>query len=341
MTGIGVQEARPGGRCSLTLFNHKGGVGKTTLGVNLAFALAKLGKRVLLVDADPQCNLTSYLVESEVVDKLLDESEGENGKTVWSALRPLLDLNSPLLEIEPIERAEGVFLLPGDIRLSDYEVSLQQSWSDCLQRKVRGFTETSALSAVADAAAKRVRADFVLYDVGPNIGPLNRAVILGSDYFVVPAACDHFSTRALKTLGHSIANWVQDWDIISRLAPSGVRLLRGRPIYLGYVLQKFRMYGGELTEANKVFARELDKRSYSDLVQVLRAINPELAPGSQSQFNLGQIKDFSQLASLAQVQGVAIFNVEGGTPYLKNEAGLALTTLAKKLLSRITGLETT
>jgi len=46
----------------LSVFNHKGGVGKTTLTVNLACAIAEAGHRVLLVDSDPQCNLTSYLV---------------------------------------------------------------------------------------------------------------------------------------------------------------------------------------------------------------------------------------------------------------------------------------
>src|SRR5450755_3899071 len=75
----------------LTLFNHKGGVGKTTLTVNLAFALADMGKTVLLVDSDPQCNLTSYLVQSDVVDKWLDESDGKNGQTIWSALSPLIE----------------------------------------------------------------------------------------------------------------------------------------------------------------------------------------------------------------------------------------------------------
>ena len=57
----------------LSVFNHKGGVGKTTLTMNLAATLAEEGKRVLVVDSDPQCNLTSYLIEDDVVDRLLDE----------------------------------------------------------------------------------------------------------------------------------------------------------------------------------------------------------------------------------------------------------------------------
>lgn len=322
---------------SLTLFNHKGGVGKTTLTVNLAYSLAAKGFKVLLVDADPQCNLTSYLVESEVVDKLLDESEGSAGKTIWSALRQLVNAGGDPKPITPYERAEGVFLVPGDIRLSEYELALHQSWIDCFQRKIRGFAETSAMANVVSSVAEDVRADFVLYDVGPNIGPLNRVVLLSSDYFVVPAACDHFSTRALKTLGHTISSWIRDWDVISMLAPNDVPLLSGNPQYLGYVLQRFRMYGGDLTSGDKHYARELEKKSFSDIVAVLRAINPDLAPGSATQFNLGQIKDFSSLVGSAQSQGVPIFNVKDGTPYLKDEAKKAFGALAEKIVSRVMG----
>lgn len=334
MSGLKVSPTAPK---SITLFNHKGGVGKTTLTVNLAFSLASLGKRVLLVDSDPQCNLTSYLINSDVVDKLLDESEGRSGKTIWSALRPIVNASGAVREIESYERAEGVFLIPGDIRLSEFEIALQQSWIDCLQRKMRGFTETSALAKVSYDGAARVGADYILYDIGPNIGPLNRAILLGSDYFVVPAACDHFSTRALKTLGHTVSNWIRDWNIVSQLAPSGVPLLQGTPQYLGYVLQKFRMYGGDLTSSSKVFARELEKRSYSDVVSVLREIDHALAPGSATQFNLGQIKDFATLATLAQVQGVALFDVDGGSDYMKDEARAAFMGLADKILTRTGG----
>src|SRR5690349_13118569 len=102
----------------LALFNHKGGVGKTTLTVNVARALAELDKRVLVVDSDPQCNLTSLLVEDSVVNRLLDQSDGPEGSTLWSALKPIVEATGDLKIVSPIELPHNLFLLPGDIRLA-------------------------------------------------------------------------------------------------------------------------------------------------------------------------------------------------------------------------------
>src|SRR5438309_358984 len=87
----------------VAIFNHKGGVGKTTLTVNIAAALASFGKRVLLVDSDPQCNLTSYLVDDKVVDDLLDRSNNDDGQTLWSAVKPISDATGNVRFIQPIE----------------------------------------------------------------------------------------------------------------------------------------------------------------------------------------------------------------------------------------------
>lgn len=75
---------------TLTFFNNKGGVGKTTLTVNVADALVDQGLRVLMVDADPQCNLTSFFLAEKDLDALLGESDDVNGGTIWSAIKPVV-----------------------------------------------------------------------------------------------------------------------------------------------------------------------------------------------------------------------------------------------------------
>src|SRR5437660_8836357 len=116
----------------LAIFNHKGGVGKTTLTVNIAAAFAALGKKVLLVDADPQCNLTSYVIDDAVVDDLLDKSDTPSGATLWSAVKPIVEATGEPKHIKAIELSTPkLYLLPGDLRLSDFEAELTQMWAEC------------------------------------------------------------------------------------------------------------------------------------------------------------------------------------------------------------------
>src|SRR6185437_5970407 len=138
----------------LVLFNHKGGVGKTTLTVNLAFALANTGKRVLLVDTDPQCSLSSFFLEEEYLDRLLDDSEKLGGNTLWSAIKPVSEGSGGLADIEPVKLPGGLFLAVGDIRLAEYENSLAECWNLCLNRNRRGYLCTTALSRLVDALVK-------------------------------------------------------------------------------------------------------------------------------------------------------------------------------------------
>ena len=148
-------------------------LGKRTLTLNVAAALASLGNNVLLVDSDPQCNLTSYLLEDSIVDNLLDHSDSPEGETLWSAVKPIVEASGDVQSIPAKELSvDNLFLLPGDIRLSDFESELNQLWTDCLQRKVKGFRGTSALSAVVNDVATDRDIDFVFFDSGPNIGPL-------------------------------------------------------------------------------------------------------------------------------------------------------------------------
>jgi cellulose biosynthesis protein BcsQ len=76
----------------VALFNHKGGVGKTTPTINIADALAESGKTVLIVDGDPQCNITSFYIDEPELENLLGESNNNgSGETLWSAVKPVVE----------------------------------------------------------------------------------------------------------------------------------------------------------------------------------------------------------------------------------------------------------
>lgn len=318
----------------IAFYNHKGGVGKTTLTVNIAAALAKLGKRVLLIDADPQCNITSYLVEAAVVDDWLDSSDSETGGTIWSAIKPVVEATGPVKGVKPYERLKNIYLLPGDIKLSEFEQDLPQLWTECLQRKVRGYRGVSAISDAVNLVSEKIKADFIFYDLGPNIGALNRVVLLDCDYFIVPAACDLFSTRALSTLGHSLSSWITDWQVVEQLAPDNTPLLPGKPKFLGYILQRFRMYGGAITGSFAPYVARIEKAANSDIAVILRRIDKDLASGTVSHNRLGQVKDFGGLAILAQNQGVPFAQAEGGSAALKAEAAEEFDSIAKRIVLR-------
>jgi cellulose biosynthesis protein BcsQ len=319
----------------LAIFNHKGGVGKTTLTYNIAAALANLDKRVLLVDSDPQCNLTSYLLPEDVLDDLLDSSDTDKGATIWSALAPIAEATGDIRPIKPqILPVANVFLIPGDIRLSEFESELNEFWAQSLQRKSKGFRGTTALSQLVNRAAHRLEVDYVFYDCGPNIGPLNRVILLDCDYFIIPAACDLFSVRALKTLGRTLGGWVREWKTISDLAPTDTYDLPGKPQFLGYIPQNFRVYGGQPAAQHLRYLTRIEKSVQADIVTALRRVAPELVPSTSSQFKLGEVKNFASLVPASHTYGLPLAQVQTGTPQQREAAGSVFESIAKKIVQR-------
>jgi len=95
------------------------------------------------------------------------------------------------------------------------------------------------------------------------------------------------------------------------------------------------MYGGDISSTYREYARQLERHVFSDVVQVLREIDKELAPGTLSQFKLGQIQDFATIANLAQEQGVAMEDVNGGAPYLRDKAKHEFQDFARKVIAGV------
>lgn len=326
----------------IAFFNHKGGVGKTTITVNIADALADAGKTVLLADADPQCNLTSFYLEESALETMLADSDDGSGGTLWSAVKPVVEGRGGIIDVPIWEvSADGkIHLLPGDVLLSDYEEELPAAWTECFARRTRGYDVTTALAQVVNKAAAAVQADVCLYDVGPNVGALNRAILLDCDYFITPVAADLFSLRALSTVGRSMAKWISDWDTVMKLASAAdrKRLPKGKPSYLGYITSAFKVNSGRnAADPHADWERKIAPRVRDRIIKDIQAVDSSLVPSSGSN-KLGGVKHFHSLAPDAQRHGVAIGKLRGfvntGHYPQVDEARTEFAALAHELIKR-------
>ncbi len=298
---------------TLTLFNHKGGVGKTTLTIHLADAFGDLGQRVLLVDTDPQCNLSAFYIAEESLDELLGEStDADKGQTIWSAVEPVVLGRGGTKNIPTEEISENVHLLLGDVLLSQYEEELPAAWTESFARKSRGYDVMCALSRVARQKAKDIGASLIMYDVGPNVGPLNRTVLLDSDFFITPVHTDLYSLRALTTVGRSVSRWISDWATVRQLAsPTDKRqLLDGTPKYLGYVASAYQSYGGRKAKPHEYWERMIPSRVKIRIIDELKKISADLVPVS-APYKLGDVPNIHSLAASSQETGLPVGKLRG------------------------------
>lgn len=129
---------------SIALFNNKGGVGKTTLVYHLAHMYQRQGQRVLVVDLDPQSNLTSSFLDEEDLSFLWDEYEPTFPDrqeslfsrfdlggvwTIAQAVEPIIRGKGDIRSVDPLEMAENLWLVPGDLELSRFEDELSTNWT--------------------------------------------------------------------------------------------------------------------------------------------------------------------------------------------------------------------
>lgn len=224
---------------TIAFFNNKGGVGKTSLVYHLAWMLADLGHSVVAMDLDPQSNLTSmFLPESEL--ELLWPDNG-HPETILGCLEPLMESLGDIEPPTPRQLQQNLHLVPGDLGLSAFEDQLAEAWARCLDTNPfnshRAFRVMTAFYRVMLAGAARVNAEYVLIDVGPSIGALNRAALVAADVVVIPLGADLFSLQGLRNLGPALRDWRSGWIRRStEQVPPGLPMPGGTMTPLGYVL---------------------------------------------------------------------------------------------------------
>jgi chromosome partitioning protein len=282
---------------TVAFFNNKGGVGKTSLVYHLAWMFAELGYKVVAADLDPQANLTSICLEEE---RLVEIWQSAPRPTVFSALAPLKK-GVGEVSLKPLERVTGNFsLIVGDLELSSFEDDLSANWSKCLDRDERAFRVTTAFSRIVAEAGEQFSADIVLLDVGPNLGAINRAVLIAADYVVIPAAPDLFSVQGLENVGPRLISWRKEWqERIAKAPPDlGFSLSQGEMRPIGYVVSRHSVREGRQVKA---FRNWLDRlpRIYRDKVEDSQVDENQIQIDSDDRC-LAQLKDYRSLMPMAQ-----------------------------------------
>lgn len=161
----------------ISIFNQKGGVGKTTTSINLAAGLGKLGKKILLIDLDPQGNSTSGLG--------LDKRQMD--KQIYNALTGETTIKEAIYE----SSAENVDLVPSNNDLAGLEIELA----------VQGGWQRSLDSIISDI---RDDYDFIFIDCPPSLGILSIISLVASNSVIIPIQCEYYALEGVSQLFETI-----------------------------------------------------------------------------------------------------------------------------------------
>jgi cellulose biosynthesis protein BcsQ len=254
------------------------------------------GLRVVAADLDPQSNLTAAFLDEDRLEEVMPG----NGHplTIFGAIQPLKrgtgDITEPHIEIV----SERLGLILGDMALSTFEDQLSEVWPKCMDRDERAFRVISAFWRIAQIAGKSHQADVILIDLGPNLGAINRAALIASDFVVIPLGPDLFSLQGLQNLGPALRRWRDEWT--ERLAKNPVpdlKLPQGTIKPIGYMVLRHSI---RLDRPVKAFDRWI-ARIPSTYAEAVLQEEPDPALTIDADPNcIAKLRDYRSLMPLAQ-----------------------------------------
>lgn len=320
----------------ISIFNNKGGVGKSTICWNLAHALGERGRKVLLIDFDPQCNLSIAMLGEDSFVKNLPTQNAPYGTTIRSFLQRFLQ-NTGGEEVflhHGGHTSKNVDLVAGDFWLNVYADSLNVG-NDLLMGS--GLSRYVALRKIVSKAEEKsgFSYDFVIVDLPPSFGALVRASFYSSDYYVVPCTSDNFSVYCVGLIGQMVPAFISDWDIgLKRFKSTNPHFSEfdglGMPAFAGWVFNGFdtarkrrtsleiamKVDPGdkEMIQADRTMHDRVVKAVSEDLVDVLQkniSRYPSVAAGLPENFRVGDVEDANVLMQNSLWLSVPLGDLDG------------------------------
>lgn len=326
----------------LVFCNNKGGVGKTTLAFHCAVEFSKKGYKTVMVDLDPQCNLTLQTLGHTFYDDTLFSG---TTKTIYDVLKPKIEGSGDADIIIPITHVrDNLNIVPGDIQLSLFENLLISGYTEATAGNRRGYSDTSAIDRYLNHLGSSQNVDIFVIDTSPSLGILNRIIFLGADYFVVPLTPDSYSVQGIKNLGVVFEQWKKQWNNTAKsVAVSGDtpnnEVLRGDALFIGYVINAFNIYSQKVVKRQRDWTENIP----SEVKEYLSEKHCRNGLVEKSwKTPLGSTQDYGQLPAISMENNLAIqefdkarineLNLEG-TRQLQEKASSEIGSLTDNILS--------
>lgn len=300
----------------IVFFNHKGGVSKTTTTFNLGWMLASQGKRVLLVDADPQCNLTALILNDNYEQYYFEDATKHNNikdgvKVAFEGKPQAISA----IECPVSERNSNLFLLPGHPNLSEYDAAL--SFAQTSNNAISTLQNLpGAFNDLINKTCERHQIDFVFIDLNPGLSAINQNLFVLSDFFIIPTNPDPFSIMALNTLVSILPRWV-DW--VEKMRPlfvdAAYPLPLSTPKLIGTLIQRFNVRNGKAAKPYRENIAEIKETVLTKLIPSLQVKNMVFESriyeeaGISNDLCLSEIPDFQGLLPKAINNGVPVFEI--------------------------------
>ncbi len=299
-------------RAKKVLFtNNKGGVGKTTVAFNCGMLFAKQGYKTVLVDLDPQCNLSRLALGDNHYEKNLFSSTEKN---IYDILKGVveggsdIDFGAPLL---PVPNSDGnLSLIKGSVNLSLYENLLVSAFGQAASGQRLGYFQTSAIDRFLRERGLNNQIDVFIIDTSPSLSLLNQVIFLGADYFVVPMMPDAFSVQGIENLGSIFEKWKQNWKITGKALSGDTEskfVLSGDGLFIGYIVNSYNVYGKQPIKDHRYWIEEIPKKVKLYLSE--KHGRNGLVEKSWKE-PLAEIQDYGKIPAKCQEIGSAIFDLD-------------------------------
>ncbi len=255
----------------VSVINYKGGVGKTTITANLAAEMAYRGKKVLVIDLDPQTNLTFSFFKVDEWSK-----KYEKDKTIKFWFDSIIDGSNIPSFNNLIVSKDKIDIICSHLGLIDVDIELAAGLSSGTERQHR-INYIRTYSYIKNELQKLSKAyDIVLFDCPPNFGIVTKNALISSDYYIVPAKMDYLSTLGINYLRNHVNRLVKDYNTYVEKDEDKVN-----PQFLGVIATMITVRNGEPIAAQKVYVEELSRSQIPVFESMIRVNNTVYASAPQ------------------------------------------------------------